>query len=172
MAHLAKACAMIEGHDEAIAETLGAAVATMYAIRANVGRWGKGLSTVDRGGTPGHGWYHAEARIEREYPGAQPVGACGECLYLWHGQVVGTAVNNGSWRPISQRDFDKQREKLDRLAPRGSDRFTARCLVLLREKYPNIGPERAMTQGAFFRTWEDIRDSWRTRSFWDKVGGR
>jgi hypothetical protein len=29
-----------------------------------------------------------------------------------------------------------------------------------------------MTQGAFFRTWETIRDAWRTRAFWDSLGGR
>jgi hypothetical protein len=174
MAHFAKACAMVEGLPEDLAETCGAAVATMYAIRANVGRWGsaKGLSAADRGGKPGGAWYQTEERLARQYPDADPVGCCGECMYVWHGQVVGTATNSASWRPVGQRAFDKQREKLDHLAPDGSDRFTAACVALLREKYPQVGPQRAMTQGAFFNLWKTIRDTWRMRGFWDGLGGR
>lgn len=163
MAAFAKACAELEGFSEPEAEALGAAVATAYAIRKNGAYSGgglKGLSAADRGGRPGHAWYEKET--DGEY-----VNACGLAFSFDAERCLVTDwVPSRSWRPVSRRDFDKQRDKLDRLALRGCDRLVETFKRYLSERCPWLREGRPMSEGAFFREWKEVRDRARTEEFW------
>lgn len=146
------------GFEDGLAKALGAGIATYYAVLKNVGSGGWGYKPGPREPTLD------DALIEREGAGIARydyIDFGGATFVVDEGRVLGIATLRGEQRGFSPGDYEKQAEKIRRIAPDALHRL----VEAIDEKTEQIPGEHFKRGRTFFDLWKQIRDGFRTRRF-------